>query len=114
MDNLRILTIGLLVVYGLLIAVAGPQQWRQKRIQGWSAAGMLLAGILMLFAASLVWNNSPQALAALLVSLLALHSLTIQNGYYMHGKVNLRHHMGRFGLSLLLLALTYSTVGGFS
>jgi peptidoglycan/LPS O-acetylase OafA/YrhL len=107
MDFLKIFTLVLLFGYGLLIALAGPQQWRQKRVQGWSALGMLLAGVLMLFAGYLLWQGAEQALIALLVSLLALHSLTIQNSLHMHGKINWNHHTGRLGLSILLLSLTY-------
>lgn len=107
MDFLNIFTIVLLFGYGLLIALAGPQQWRQKRVQGWSALGMLLTGVLMLFAGFLLWQGTQHALVALLVSLLALHSLTIQNGLRMHGKINWSHHYGRLGLSILLMSLTY-------
>jgi hypothetical protein len=107
MDFLKIFTLVLLIGYGLLIALAGPQQWRQKRVQGWSAIGMLLAGVLMLLAGYLLWQDAHQALVALLISLLALHSLTIQNGMHMHGKINWSHHTGRLGLSILLLSLTY-------
>jgi hypothetical protein len=107
MEIVRIFNLVLLVGYGLLIALAGPQQWRQGRIQGWSAVGMAMAGLLMLFAAQLLGQNAPQALIALLVSLLVLHALTVQNGLHMHGQINWSHHAGRLVLSLVLLALTY-------
>lgn len=107
MDFLKIFTLVLLFGYGLLIAAAGPQQWRQKRIQGWSAIGMLLAGVSVLYAAYLLLSNSHQAIQLLAIGLLATHIFTIFNGLHMHGKITWSHHTGRLGLSILLLSLTY-------
>ncbi len=107
MDLLKIFTIAVLVGYSLLAATAGLNQWRQKRIQGWSATGMLLTGLLMLFAAWLLWAESTNPLWALLVALVLLHALTINNGLHMYGKINWSHHVGRLLISLILLVLTY-------
>ena len=110
MDILRIFSIVLLVGYGLLVALAGPQQLRQRRIQSWAAMGMLVAGLFLLTAAYLLWVGSAYTLTVLLIGLIAMHALAVANGLYMHGKINPSHHVARLGLSLLLLILTYSVL----
>ena len=107
MDVPRIFALALLVGYGLLVAVAGPQQLRQRRIQPWAAMGMLGTGLFLLTAAYLLWVGSAYTLTVLLIGLVAMHALAVANGLRMHGKINPSHHVGRLGLSLLLLALTY-------
>ena len=69
--------------------------------------GMLGTGLFLLTAAYLLWVGSAYTLTVLLIGLVAMHALAVANGLRMHGKINPSHHVGRLGLSLLLLALTY-------
>lgn len=97
-------------VYGGVTVLAGIQQFREKLIQGWAAAGLALVGVLMLVSAVLLWQSSNSGITVLVLALLSLHSLTINNGLQMHGKLNWRHHLVRFAISLVLIVLAFWSI----
>jgi hypothetical protein len=46
----------------------------------------------------------------LIIGLVAIHTLTIINGFHLYGKVNIRHHLFRFVVSIFLLVLAFLTL----
>lgn len=95
----------LAVVYGVLTALAGTLQFRNRQIQPWSAALMVLSGLVLLLV-SLMWARS-WALYALVAGLLAIHLAAINNGLRLHGKITPSHHLVRLALSVLLIVLWF-------
>jgi hypothetical protein len=111
MEIYALLAILIIVLYGLLTAYASYGQFKEGKIQAWPAVGMFVAALAMIGAGLLLGDLSPFTLPLLLVTLLALHALAVVNGFHMHGKVNLRHHLLRGVLSLVLLVLTALALG---
>jgi hypothetical protein len=107
MSLLRPLTVTLIAIYALLTGVAGLQQLRAKRIQGWAALLMVAGAFGLLAAGSMLASGSPYALFVLLGSLLLLHALAVNNGLTMNGRINLRHHLVRAFITIVLFALAY-------
>lgn len=95
----------LAAVYGVLTALAGTLQFRNRQIQPWSAALMVLSGLVLLLV-SLMWARS-WALYALVAGLLAIHLAAINNGLRLHGKITPSHHLVRLALSVLLIVLWF-------
>lgn len=107
MSLLTALAITLIAIYALLTGLAGLQQLRAKRIQGWAALLMVVDAFGLLAAGSMLATGSPYALVVLLGSLLLLHALAINNGLFMNGKLNPRHHLARAFITVVLFALAY-------
>jgi hypothetical protein len=98
-------------VYGLLNAYAGWTQWYKAEIPRWSAGGMFVAGLFVMAAGYLVWQEDLFAVWVLLLGLLAIHILTLENGMKLHGKINPGHHLLRLAISLALLIPTWLVLG---
>ncbi len=104
---LKFLAVPLIVIYGLLAILAGPQQWRLKRIPAWSANAMIAAGVLLLVSAYLLFSGSSLTLPVLAIGLVGMHILAIANGQHMNGKITWSDHIGRLGLSLVIFGLSF-------
>lgn len=96
-----------IALYGLLALLAGPQQWRRGNITTLAANSMMIAGVLLLAAAYLVWTQSQWALWALGIGLLAMHALAAINSIHMTGKPSWNQQGGRFVLSTVFFGLAY-------
>jgi hypothetical protein len=105
------ITASFIALYGLLNAFAGLSQLRTRQIPSWSASGMLLAGLMLLATSILLLFSTTGSVwlffILLLASLLAIHILTLYNGFYLHGRVKPAHHLLRLAISLTLLLLAY-------
>lgn len=93
-------------IYGLMNMMGGIMQLRQKKIQVWSAWLMIIMGFVIIMSGAVVMRQGQMGVTMLIVGLVAIHLLTLNNGWYMYGKINLRHHLLRLGISILLLVLT--------
>lgn len=107
--NQYILWIGVILsaVYGVLTASAGLGQIKSRKIQLWSALGMIFCGLLVINAAVLALLRSNLALWVLIVGLLGTQGLTINNGFKLFGKINPVHHLARLVISVSLFGLTW-------
>lgn len=105
MNIYLILFIILAGVYGLLTLIAGAGQLKAKKIPVYLAADMMIAGLLMLGSIYLHDVNHSWAIAILIVGLVLMHSIAIQNGLLLHGKLHLRHHLVRLLVSILTILM---------
>jgi hypothetical protein len=96
---LNIALILISVIYGILSITAGAVQLKKKEIESWASILMMLGGILI------VISIFTKLLPMLIVSLLMIHISAISNGYKMYGKINLKHHIVRFILSVFIIVL---------
>ncbi len=110
--SLLVIIAGLLVgLYGLLNAFAGFSQLKARKIQAWSAWLMLGFGLLLLASGVMLVMRLPVALVLLVIGLVAIHLLTINNGFHLHGKINPAHHLLRLAVSVILFGLAFWSLG---
>ncbi|MFA5523400.1 MAG: hypothetical protein WDA24_03495 [Tissierellales bacterium] len=92
-------------VYGLLNLIAGLTQIKQKKIDTWSSIVIIVGGVLI--AISVIFSSKGSYFFyLLLLGLIIIHIATIRNGIKMFGKLNWKHHIVRFLISLTLVILS--------
>jgi hypothetical protein len=111
MHPLSLIAGALICLYGILNAFAGFSQLKAKEIQPWSAWLMLGTGLLLTVSGVTMAMQLSFSLFVLMIGLLAIHLLTINNGYRLHGKINLRHHLFRLVVSVILVFLSFWSLG---
>ena len=102
-----LIAVALAGVYGLLTALGGSSQLKAKQIQPWAATLMIADGLLLIAAAILLVVQALLALYLLLIGLIIMHILAIHNGLEVHGQINLRHHLVRLFISVLIAFLAF-------
>lgn len=107
MQPLQIVSSALICLYGGLNAFAGFAQLKAKNIPPWSAWLMLGIGGLLIVSGVILGLRRPYALALLAFCLISIHLITIYNGFYLHSRINPRHHLPRFVGSVILLGLAF-------
>lgn len=105
MQPLPIISGAITCMYGLLNAVAGFSQMKAKKIQPWSAWLMLGTGLMLIISGVILVLKLPFALLFLIIGLITIHLLTINNGFYLYGRINIGHHLLRFVVSIILFGL---------
>ncbi len=105
MEPLSLITGGLIFVYGMLNALAGLMQLKSKEIQRWSAWLMLGFGALIIYSGVTMAMHTSFSLYALVFGLIAIHLLTLNNGYHLHSRINPGHHFLRFFIFFVLIVL---------
>lgn len=98
------IAIGAACMYGGITAWGGVMQISRKMIPLWPASGMLIGGMYLLAAAVLIIAN-PLVEILMIPGLVLLHVLAVVNGFHMHGRINLSHHMIRLVLSSIIAIL---------
>ena len=88
-----------ILVYGGLSLAAGIANYRSKLVPVWSAILFTLSGILILTSAII------DVFPILIFSLVLIQFLAIANGLHLNGKINVKHHIIRFLLSILMIIL---------
>ncbi|KIL34385.1 hypothetical protein SD71_20395 [Cohnella kolymensis] len=91
-------------LYGVITASGSVMQISRKMIPLWSASGMLIGGMYLLAVGVLIIAN-PLAEILMLPGLVLLHVLAVVNGFHMHGRINLSHHIIRLVLSSIIAIL---------
>jgi len=108
MDQIFLWLGGLLsMVYGALTAFAGYGQTKAGRIQTWAAWLFALCGLVVVAVGVMALFRASSAIWLLVIGLLGIHTLAINNGLKMFGKINLSHHLARLVISIALITLTY-------
>lgn len=108
MENLILLISCLLIgLYGVLNAFTGLSQIGQGKIPVWSASLMLVSGLLIAVSGIMLFGQFSFTLYILIIGLVAIHALTISNGFHLYGKINIRHHLFRFAISIFLFVLAF-------
>jgi len=88
--------------YGALSLLAGSLQFWKRNIPTWSAVGMTVIGIMLMVTAILV-NGTSKTLYVVFLCLILMHLLSIANGIHLYGIVNIKHHVIRLLLSLVIV-----------
>jgi hypothetical protein len=94
----------LTIIYGGLSILSGAIELRARNIPIWSAITLILGGVGILCSPYFIYFNS-KYLLALIFCLVLMHVPAIVNGFYLHGKINKKHHLIRFTISLMILVL---------
>lgn len=89
-------------LYGLTSILASLVHGRKKSIQPSSAGLMLLGGLLLCI--SIFFSNTI-GLGLLIGGGVFVHVSAIMNGYMMYGKINKKHHLIRFLVTLALVIM---------
>lgn len=106
---MSIATIFLLIIgiaYGILTISTGIiVQLQQKEINLWASILMIIGGILT--AGSIIFKSilSYYAIYLLIIGLLLIHAAAINNGFKMYGRINIKHHLIRLSVSILIIVL---------
>lgn len=88
-----------IVVYGGVSLTAGIVNYKRKLVPFWSTLLFSLSGILILTSAMI------DVFPILIFSLVLIQLLAIANGLHLYGKINLKHHIIRFLLSIIIIIL---------
>lgn len=104
MNILLWIAIVLGVIYGILNMIVGFSQIGKNNIQIRSSIGMLVSGLAIVLAMFLS-TYKVLSITLLIVGLIAIHILTLINGYRLYGKINIKHHIIRFILSAIIVVL---------
>ena len=91
-------------IYGLLNIIAGLTQIKQKKVDAWCSITMIIGGLLVIVSTILSYKEF-YFFYTLLIGLILIHIATINNGLKMYSKINLKHHIVRFFISMTLIIL---------
>ena len=101
---------GMALIYGALIAFGALKAMRQTKLSPGSTALMGFSGLIIMFSALFIPFQIQLAFYTLFAGLIAMHILAIKNGLDMHGKINPKHHIVRFIISLLIVVMAFSGI----
>ncbi|MCF6277514.1 MAG: hypothetical protein L3J16_02035 [Anaerolineales bacterium] len=97
----------LALLYGAQIALTAIKQMRQQNLPTGAAALMGLVGLVIMFSSIFIPFRMMGALYILIIGLIAMHLLAIRNGIKLYGKINPKHHIVRFIISLAIVLLAF-------
>ncbi len=107
MSYISIFLIILVIGYGGLTILAGSVQLKEKQINLMQCLIMILGGsiiiISIIFSYILMYHLSVLLIAGLVI----IHLGATSNGFKIHGKLNLKHHIIRFIFSALIIGLYF-------
>jgi len=93
------------ILYSGLTILAGSTELKEKNINLWSCLFMIIGGIIIIL--SIIFKNLSMIymFILLITGLIMIHIAAIRNGLKMYGKLNLKHHLVRLGISILIIVL---------
>ncbi len=94
----------LAVIYGFLTLLSGASQFKARKIPMWSALVLTILGGVIL-ASTFFILIKPKVIIILILCFLFMHIIAIVNGFHMYGKINTRHHILRFSISIVIIIL---------
>lgn len=95
----------LVVIYGGLTVYVGYTQLKKEKIPVFSGFLMVIGGFLTILSAGRDTVLSNYSLIILVLGLVLIHISAIENGKHLYGKINLKHHVIRFLISILLIVI---------
>jgi hypothetical protein len=98
------------LVYGALTAFAALKAMRQQQISPGAAALTGFIGIIIMLSALFIPFRIYLAFYVLVAGLIAMLVAAVRNGLAMHGKINPKHHIARFIISLAIAGLAFSGI----
>lgn len=105
--NLNYVYLIISCIYGLLSIVAGISQLKNKdsNMKLNCILGVIPGGLLIIVSNLNMFIATRYLFYILIIGLVILHISAIINGLLIHGKLNLKHHVIRLIVSLLMLVL---------
>ena len=94
----------LAAIYGFLTLISGASQFKARKIPMWSALVQTILGGGILTCTFLILNK-PKVFIILILCFLFMHIIAIVNGLHLYGKINIRHHILRFSISIVIIIL---------
>ena len=94
----------LAIIYGFLTLVSGVFQFKARKIPMWSAFVLTILGGAILISTLFILMN-PKVIMILILCFLFMHIMAIVNGFHLYGKINIRHHIIRFSISIVMIIL---------
>lgn len=95
----------LCVLYGGTTIFAGAVQVKQKKIKMFSILMMIFGGALIILSSIKFNIGEYYLLTILILGLLLIHISSILNGRKLYGKIQIKHHIIRLVISILLIVL---------
>jgi len=93
------------ILYGGLTIFAGVLQFKEKKINLLSGFAMIIGGLLIIVSSIKVNVFGQFTIFVLILGLLLIHFSAINNGFKLYGKLNIKHHIVRFIISILIIII---------
>jgi len=93
------------VLYGGSTILVGVVELKKKRISMISNFIMILGAVLILLISISINILGQFSLYILILGLIMIHASAIDNGFKLHGKITVKHHIVRGIVSILMIAL---------
>ncbi|MEW8993201.1 hypothetical protein [Clostridium sp.] len=103
----KFITLILIVVYGGISIFACAMAIRQSRDGIFPNIIMIVGSIVILFASITEFGGGNDMLYVLLVGLILIHIAAIIHGYKLFNQLNLKHHVLRGCISIIILICYY-------
>jgi len=103
----KFITLILIIVYGGLSILACVMAIRQSRDNIFPNIMMIVGSIVILFASITEFNRGNNMLYILLMGLILIHIAAIIHGYKLFNQLNLKHHILRGCISMIILICYY-------
>lgn len=95
----------IVIVYGGLTVFAGTTQLKQRKISTLSSFTMIVGGFLIIVSSINGTALEYCTFYILILGLLLIHFSTINNGFKLYGKINIKHHIIRLIISILIIII---------
>ena len=95
----------IVIVYGGLTVFAGITQLKQRKISTLSSFTMILGGSLIILSSIKGTVLEYYTFYILILGLLLIHFSAINNGFKLYGKINIKHHLIRLIISILIISM---------
>lgn len=92
-------------LYGGLTIFAGITQLKGSNIGLSSSLIMIIGGVLIILSSFPSMILGSYTIILLILGLIMIHISAINNGLKMYGKINIKHHIVRLALSILIVAI---------
>lgn len=105
MNILTLLLFLIGIAYGGLTVLAGSFQLKEKKINFWASLLMIIGGTLTVISIIFNFILEKNTIYLLIAGIALIYAAAINNGYKMYGKINVRHHIIRICISILIITL---------
>lgn len=92
-------------VYGGLTVFAGTTQLKQRKISTLSSFTMIVGGFLIILSSIKGIILEYYTIYTLIFGLLLIHFSAINNGFKLYGKINMKHHLIKLIISILIIVI---------
>lgn len=101
--NIILLIIG--IIYSVLTILVGSIQFKKRNINIPSSLLMIVGGILTILTIVFDYVIGNYTIYLFITGLVFIHISAINNGFKMYGKINIKHHIVRLSVSMLMVVL---------